>query len=262
TVVPVLVPFCWHKLRMDTFMRQVEEERLSGRVPFEKVNRIIGEQVGDVRRIGIPFTPTVHIEFRIVEHALTTKAHPVVEALPRLVVLVTHVPLAYEGRLVTFLLQIFREEPDGIRNGRLVVYHLVMVCELARQDTCATGRAERCRHKCIAQMYTFACHTVHARRFESRHLAHESHEVVAVVVCQNKDYIRSARIGRCLPLTACRQQRSKCCDGDHALATQHPQVDFLRHSVRVKVLLITSREFPPTITVNPPGSATYSILML
>src|SRR5690606_8786642 len=141
---------------------------------------------------------------------------------------------------------------------RLIIHHLVMVRKLTRQDTRPAWRAKCGCHKRVAQVCAFTRHAIHAWSFKPWHLAHESHKVVAVVIGQNEYYIWTIGLLCGLPLTTGCEQYGTC--RKYYLP---PGVRcFIHHSVRISLVLMTSRELPPTMTSNSPGSATYSIFML
>src|SRR5690606_9494560 len=111
-IVSVGVSWCRHELRMNPLVGKVEEEWFSGRVPFKEVDCVVCEQIGDVCGICISFLSSIHIKLRIVINTLAAEAYPIVEALARRIVIVTHMPLADERCLVSLLLQVFWKEPN------------------------------------------------------------------------------------------------------------------------------------------------------
>ena len=64
-----------------------------------------------------------------------------VESRPRSVMVVAHVPLAHEGRLIPGLLQILREEDRPLRLRPLVIDDAMVVHVLAGEDRSPARRA-------------------------------------------------------------------------------------------------------------------------
>lgn len=158
-------------------------------MPLHKINGIIRKQIGDVCGVVVLFACAVNVQLGIIINALTPEAHPIIESLTRLVVVMPHVPFPDEGGLVAVLLKVFREEPDGVGNGRLVIHHLMVMRQLAGKNTCPAWRTERRRDKGILQMCTLSRNPVHARRFQLGHFPHEPHKIVAVIIGKNKDHV-------------------------------------------------------------------------
>ena len=134
-----------------------EAERLVLRPLFEKLQRHVGDDVGDVALVLAPLAHFGHIGVEVL--ALPGQDVPVVE--PRR--LAPQMPLAHHPRVVSRLLQQFRErllravepvEPTAP----------VLVAVLARGDCRAAGRTDRVRAEAVVQPHALGRQAIDVRR--------------------------------------------------------------------------------------------------
>jgi hypothetical protein len=105
-------------------------------------------------------------------------------------------PLANKSCRETCLTQIPRKKNRPVWHWSLVVNDVVMVHVLTRQDRRTTGRTKRSSDKGVDAMGPLASQPIQMRRFEEcRRLRVETHEIVSVVITENKDDVARKRGG-------------------------------------------------------------------
>jgi hypothetical protein len=166
---------------------------------FDPLDRIVGVDVVNpaLRGRGDP----VDFNRAIVVTALANEADGIIKARA-LAALNAHVPLADVSGAITGGPQ-QRGVRDGIfREGRVIVGDAVEVVVTAREKRRATRRAERQRHKSVAETHALGREPVHVGRLEprkTRPLAllslHHAHRVPALVVGVDEEKIRLAVSG-------------------------------------------------------------------
>ena len=174
---------------VDGLIAEVEEEGLIGGPLLEPLDGLGGQDIRVVALEGLALA--IDVELRIEVGALSLEADPVVEAGARFVVVVAHVPLAHVGGAVTGLLEVLREEDGSLRDGALVVDHAVVVHVLAGQDGGTAGGTERGADEGVGEVSPFLGEPVEGRGFQPLGgIGMEAHEVVTMVVAENKDDVR------------------------------------------------------------------------
>ena len=124
--VAALVTFGGLEGIVDGLKRKIEKERPLGiSTILEPCQGLIRQHIGRVS-LEIPAL-VVDVERWVEVSALALEAGPMVEAGSRGVVVVTHVPLADKGRLISGLLQVLWEEHRSLRCRPLVVNDLMVV---------------------------------------------------------------------------------------------------------------------------------------
>lgn len=167
---------------------QVGEERLVLLAPFDPVEGVVGQQVGDVA-VHLPALP-VDVQGGVLVDALAPEAHPAVKAGFGVVAGPADMPLAEKGGLVAGLLQLGGEKGRALPDWVGIVDGPVAERVLPGQDRGPGGGAQGGGHKGVGQVRPLAGHPVHARGLQERRgLRVEAHVVVAVVIAQNENHV-------------------------------------------------------------------------
>ena len=174
-----------------------------------EVDGVVGQYVGGVKfRIEL-YALAVDVQYRVVVGPLSAESLPMVESGLGHVVLIAHVPFAEEGGAVSVLLEVLRKKDQIVGLRRLIVHDGMGVRKQTGEDGGPARRGERCGHERIFQAGAFAGHAVERRGLQPRNGSREPHEVVAVVVAEDKDDVprffavagdrnRGGRFGCCL----------------------------------------------------------------
>jgi hypothetical protein len=162
-----------------------EAERLLARLA-DPLDRLLGDPVGEVALQQLALA--VDVEGRVEVVPLAPVAHPVIEAGPRRVVVLAHVPLPDVGRLIAALLEAARVARHRGGIVREVVEDAVRMGVQAAQDRGPAGGAERRGAERVGEADALAREPVHVRRAQER-MAHAAHRVPALVVGKDQHHV-------------------------------------------------------------------------
>ena len=231
-----LVAVGGNEVCVHTLVRQVEEERPRSVASLQPVERVVRQLVRDVALLRHLLAVDVQASRRRAVRALPGEADPAVEARLRPPIVVAHVPLPHQRRLVPRLLQVLREEYGASRDRRVVVHHLVLVGIQAGEDRRPARRTQRRRHERVSEVRALSSDAVHAGRLDDR-MPHEAHGVVAVVVGEDEHHVARRGAGHpwerlhrrrrgLLAIGACERRRRDCQHGSqpHAGREMHAHV--------------------------------------